>query len=93
MTRVITAGGGGDRADSPRSPHLRFHPIPGTPDGERCRGIVDLDEPLWHNKTAFAASILFPESSADRLPTMMMAPHLTMVLSLPSELAIRSKQG
>jgi len=58
MTRVITAGGGGDRADSPRSPHLRFHPIPGTPDGERCRGIVDLDEPLWHNKTAFAIAAL-----------------------------------
>lgn len=30
-----------------------FSPIPGTPDGERCRQWVDLDEPLWHNKTAF----------------------------------------
>jgi prepilin-type N-terminal cleavage/methylation domain-containing protein len=30
-----------------------FSPIPGTPDGELCRGIVDLDEPLCHNKTAF----------------------------------------
>ena len=30
-----------------------FSPIPGTPDGERCRGLVDLDEPLNHNKTAF----------------------------------------
>lgn len=30
-----------------------FSPIPGTPDGELCRGIVDLDEPLNHNKTAF----------------------------------------
>jgi len=30
-----------------------FSPIPGTPDGEYCRGWVDLDEPLWHNKTAF----------------------------------------
>lgn len=30
-----------------------FSPIPGTPDGELCRGLVDLDEPLCHNKTAF----------------------------------------
>jgi hypothetical protein len=30
-----------------------FSPIPGTPDGEYCRRWVDLDEPLWHNKTAF----------------------------------------
>jgi hypothetical protein len=30
-----------------------FSPIPGTPDGESCRRWVDLDEPLWHNKTAF----------------------------------------
>ncbi|HYF52238.1 MAG TPA: B12-binding domain-containing radical SAM protein [Planctomycetota bacterium] len=30
-----------------------FSPIPGTPDGELCRKWVDLDEPLFHNKTAF----------------------------------------
>lgn len=30
-----------------------FSPIPGTPDGEHCRQWVDVDEPLWHNKTAF----------------------------------------
>ena len=30
-----------------------FAPIPGTTDGEACRRWVDLDEPLWHNKTAF----------------------------------------
>jgi radical SAM superfamily enzyme YgiQ (UPF0313 family) len=30
-----------------------FSPIPGTPDGEACRRWVDIDEPLWHNKTAF----------------------------------------
>ncbi len=30
-----------------------FSPIPGTPDGEKCRSWIDLDEPLWHNKTAF----------------------------------------
>jgi hypothetical protein len=31
-----------------------FSPVPGTPDGERCRQWADIDEPLWHNKTAFA---------------------------------------
>ena len=35
-----------------------FSPIPGTPDGERCRRWIDLDEPLWHNKTAFTAHSL-----------------------------------
>lgn len=35
-----------------------FSPIPGTPDGERCRAWVDLDEPLWHNKTAFSLRFL-----------------------------------
>jgi hypothetical protein len=30
-----------------------FSPIPGTPDGELCRGKVNLDEPLCHNKSAF----------------------------------------
>jgi len=30
-----------------------FSPIPGTPDGEACRRWVNLDEPLFHNKTAF----------------------------------------
>jgi radical SAM superfamily enzyme YgiQ (UPF0313 family) len=30
-----------------------FSPIPGTPDGEICRRWLDLDEPLWHNKSAF----------------------------------------
>jgi len=30
-----------------------FSPIPGTQDGEACRRWVDLDEPLWHNKTVF----------------------------------------
>jgi len=30
-----------------------FSPIPGTPDGESCRQWVDMDEPLWHSKTAF----------------------------------------
>jgi radical SAM superfamily enzyme YgiQ (UPF0313 family) len=35
-----------------------FSPIPGTPDGERCRQWVDLDEPLWHNKTVFPLVLL-----------------------------------
>ena len=35
-----------------------FSPIPGTPDGELCRKLVDLDEPLFHNKTAFPVILL-----------------------------------
>jgi len=35
-----------------------FSPIPGTPDGEACRTLIDLDEPLCHNKTFFAAKRL-----------------------------------
>jgi radical SAM superfamily enzyme YgiQ (UPF0313 family) len=35
-----------------------FSPIPGTPDGEQCRRWIDLDEPLWHNKTAFTLNRL-----------------------------------
>jgi radical SAM superfamily enzyme YgiQ (UPF0313 family) len=35
-----------------------FSPIPGTPDGERCREWVDLDEPLLHNKTIFPLMFL-----------------------------------
>jgi len=35
-----------------------FSPIPGTPDGELCRKWVDMDEPLFHNKTAFPIVLL-----------------------------------
>jgi radical SAM superfamily enzyme YgiQ (UPF0313 family) len=35
-----------------------FSPIPGTPDGEYCRKWVDMDEPLFHNKTAFPMIML-----------------------------------
>ena len=35
-----------------------FSPLPGTPDGEACRSLIDLDEPLCHNKTFFAAQRL-----------------------------------
>jgi radical SAM superfamily enzyme YgiQ (UPF0313 family) len=38
-----------------------FAPIPGTPDGEVCRPFTDLDEPLNHNKTAFAWRFLGTE--------------------------------
>ena len=34
-----------------------YSPVPGTPDGEKCRAQVDLDEPLTHNKTAFTIEI------------------------------------
>jgi radical SAM superfamily enzyme YgiQ (UPF0313 family) len=35
-----------------------FSPIPGTADGEFCRRWVDIDEPLFHNKTAFPIILL-----------------------------------
>ena len=35
-----------------------FSPIPGTPDGEYCRKWVDMDEPLFQNKTAFPIILL-----------------------------------
>ena len=35
-----------------------FSPVPGTPDGELCRKWVDMDEPLFHNKTAFPIILL-----------------------------------
>jgi len=37
-----------------------FAPIPGTPDGEACRAYTGLEEPLNHNKTAFAWRFLGP---------------------------------
>jgi radical SAM superfamily enzyme YgiQ (UPF0313 family) len=46
-----------------------FSPIPGTPDGESCRGWVDLDEPLWHNKTAFVIRLL-GDSETNRLKNL-----------------------
>jgi radical SAM superfamily enzyme YgiQ (UPF0313 family) len=46
-----------------------FSPIPGTPDGEACRRWVDLDEPLWHNKTAFPY-IFLGEAKIRRLKTL-----------------------
>jgi hypothetical protein len=46
-----------------------FSPIPGTPDGEQCRRWIDLDEPLRHNKTAFAIQRLGAEEM-NRLKTV-----------------------
>ncbi len=41
-----------------------FSPIPETPDGELCRKWVDMDEPLFHNKTAFPIIFMgFDESN------------------------------
>jgi hypothetical protein len=41
-----------------------FSPIPGTPDGLYCRKWVDMDEPLYHNKTAFPIIMMgFDESN------------------------------
>ena len=41
-----------------------FSPVPGTPDGEYCRRWVDMDEPSFHNKTAFPIILLgFDESN------------------------------
>jgi len=46
-----------------------FSPIPGTPDGERCREWVDLKEPLCHNKTAFCLRFL-GEERVNRLKSL-----------------------
>ena len=35
-----------------------FAPVPGTPDGDACRALVDLNEPLNQNKTAFTIRAL-----------------------------------
>jgi hypothetical protein len=41
-----------------------FSPIPGTLDGEYCRQLIDMDEPLMHNKTAFPIIFMgFDESN------------------------------
>jgi radical SAM superfamily enzyme YgiQ (UPF0313 family) len=42
-----------------------FSPIPGTPDGELCRKWVDLEEPLFHNKTVFTRKLLGEEPLQD----------------------------
>lgn len=42
-----------------------YSPIPGTPDGERCREWIDLDEPLEHNKTFFTNTFLGSERTQE----------------------------
>ncbi len=59
-----------------------FSPIPGTPDGERCREWVDLDEPLGHNKTAFPIRLLGLQE-VRRLKTLCR--HLNQSLQVPQE--------
>jgi radical SAM superfamily enzyme YgiQ (UPF0313 family) len=39
-----------------------FSPVPGTPDGEAARGIVDLNEPLLQNSTVFPILYFGPEA-------------------------------
>jgi hypothetical protein len=46
-----------------------FSPIPGTPDGEKCREWVDLEEPLCHNKTAYCIQFL-GEERVNRLKSL-----------------------
>ncbi len=43
-----------------------FSPIPTTPDGQLCGELVDMDEPLMHNKTAFPL-ILLGDEKIDKL--------------------------
>ena len=46
-----------------------FSPIPGTPDGELCRQRVNLNEPLSHNKTAYAIRAL-GDAAVNRLKSL-----------------------
>jgi hypothetical protein len=43
-----------------------FSPVPHTPDGRACQRWVNVDEPLWHNKTAFPI-VLLGETEVNRL--------------------------
>jgi Radical SAM superfamily len=57
-----------------------FSPIPGTPDGEACRGRVDLDEPLNHNKTAFTLASL-GDHEVNRLKSVCKQLNRSLMLS------------
>jgi radical SAM superfamily enzyme YgiQ (UPF0313 family) len=70
----------GDQQDVEHSMHFahdiglrvmlsEFSPIPGTPDGEHCRQWVDLDEPLWHNKTVFPV-VFLGDAEVQRLKSL-----------------------
>jgi len=56
-----------------------FSPIPGTPDGEYCGKWVDMDEPLFHNKTAFPI-ILMGFNETNRLKDLQR--HLNRALGV-----------
>ena len=49
-----------------------FSPIPTTPDGQLCSKLVDMDEPLMHNKTAFPI-ILLGDEKVDKLKQLAKA--------------------
>ena len=49
-----------------------FSPIPGTPDGEMGRQLVDLEEPLSHNKTYFTLLSL-GDTEINRLKNLAVA--------------------
>lgn len=58
-----------------------FSPIPGTPDGEACRSFLDLDEPLWHNKTV-CPMLLLGHEEVQRLKQLQH--HLNQSLKGPA---------
>jgi hypothetical protein len=74
-----------------------FSPIPGTPDGERCRYWVDLEEPLCHNKTAFCLSFL-GEERVNGLKSLCRELNLSLRLASgvsydPGEITLRPSTG
>jgi radical SAM superfamily enzyme YgiQ (UPF0313 family) len=62
-----------------------FSPIPGTPDGETCRGRVDWDEPLSHNKTYFTLLSL-GDAEVSRLKTLAVALNHRLQVQKPSSI-------
>ncbi|MBN2020874.1 MAG: radical SAM protein, partial [Sedimentisphaerales bacterium] len=57
-----------------------FSPIPGTRDGDFCRKWVDMDEPLFHNKTAFPI-ILWGFDETNRLKDLQRKLNRGLLLS------------
>ncbi|MGH7815834.1 MAG: hypothetical protein ACREOR_00435 [Candidatus Binatia bacterium] len=70
-------GGVNSESGNPGVMLSEFSPIPGTPDGEYCRAWVDLNEPLWHNQTAFTAR-LFGAQEINRLKNLASALNLRL---------------
>ena len=66
-----------------------FAPIPGTPDGEMCREIIDLDEPLWQNKTAFTIRFLGC-AETQRLKRLATALNQSLTVASPYRHAVAS---